>query len=343
MILHSIIIWTQIQNALVWLLTYYEGVVNSWGWAIVLLTFTIRLAMVPLTLKQFRSMAAMQIVQPKVKQLQSRYKGKNGREDRQKMQAELMELYKEHNVNPFGSCLPLLIQAPVFIALNSVLRYHIHPTGNVSFLGIPNIFLPLNQIGTTAEYTLIALYVGSMLCSTLLFSFVTDKQQKYMLAAMPIVFVPFVLRFSTGVMIYWITSNFWTLGQQGMIKRTMGHRFPQASTGKGGPTAVGKGAGKGGSGAGGAKGNGKGGSGGEVTKGTKGNGKGGSGADGSNKGGKAAPAGGKGSQGGAGGDNGDGKPVSDPSSAARPPRGGGRRPAQQAGRRSSQRRGGRKR
>jgi YidC/Oxa1 family membrane protein insertase len=321
MILHSIIIWTQIQNALVWLLTYYEGVVNSWGWAIVLLTFTIRLAMVPLTLKQFRSMAAMQIVQPKVKQLQSRYKGKNSREDRQKMQAELMELYKEHNVNPFGSCLPLLIQAPVFIALNSVLRYHIHPTGNVSFLGIPNIFLPLNQIGTTAEYTLIALYVGSMLCSTLLFSFVTDKQQKYMLAAMPIVFVPFVLRFSTGVMIYWITSNFWTLGQQGMIKRTMGHRFPQANAGKSGPGTGSKGGSKGGSG------------------GSKGNGKAGSGSDGG-KGGKSgtAPGGGKGT-----GDNGGGKPVADPSSAARPPRGGGRRPAQQAGRRSSQRRGGRKR
>jgi YidC/Oxa1 family membrane protein insertase len=321
-ILHSIIIWTQIENALVWLLTYYESVVGSWGWAIVLLTFTIRLAMVPLTLKQFRSMAAMQIVQPKVKQLQNRYKGKNSREDRQKMQAELMELYKEHNVNPFGSCLPLLIQAPVFIALNAVLRYHIHPTGGVSFLGIPNIFLPLNQIGTVAEYTLIALYVGSMLCSTLLFSFVTDKQQKYMLAAMPIVFVPFVLRFSTGVMIYWITSNFWTLGQQGMIKRTMGHRFPQANAGK---TGTGAG-GKGGSGAGGSKANGKGGSG---TDGTKG--------------GKATPAGGKGNQGGAGGDNGGGKAVTDSSSAARPPRGGGRRPAQQAGRRSSQRRGGRKR
>ncbi len=102
---------------------------NSWGLAIVLLTFTIRLAMLPLTIRQFRSMAAMQVVQPKVKQLQNRYKGKTAREDRQKMQAELMELYKEHNVNPFGSCLPLLIQAPVFIALNAVLRYHIHPDG----------------------------------------------------------------------------------------------------------------------------------------------------------------------------------------------------------------------
>ena len=80
-----------------------------------------------------------------------------------------------------------------------------------------------------------------MLGSTLLFSFVTDRQQKYMLAAMPIVFVPFVLNFTTGVMIYWITSNFWTIGQQGMIKRTMGHRFPQpvAKAGKGGSSGKG--------------------------------------------------------------------------------------------------------
>jgi YidC/Oxa1 family membrane protein insertase len=260
----DIVIWTQIIAALVWLLNHYYDALGSWGLAIILLTFTIRLAMLPLTIRQFRSMAAMQVVQPKVKQLQNRYKGKTAREDRQKMQQELMELYKEHNVNPFGSCLPLLIQAPVFIALNAVLRYHIHPAGDQAFLGINNIFVKLNELTPAAEYTLIALYVGSMLGSTLLFSFVTDRQQKYMLAAMPIIFVPFVLNFSTGVMIYWITSNFWTIGQQGMIKRTMGHRFPQqTSTSKGGGSSgkgsdkgggsSGKGAEKGGSGKGGGK------------------------------------------------------------------------------------------
>jgi YidC/Oxa1 family membrane protein insertase len=243
-------------------------------------------------------MAAMQVVQPKVKLLQNRYKGKTSREDRAKMQGELMELYKEHNVNPFGSCLPLLIQAPVFIALNAVLRYHIHPAGDQAFLGINNIFVKLNQLTPAAEYTLIALYVGSMLGSTLLFSFVTDRQQKYMLAAMPIVFVPFVLNFTTGVIIYWITSNFWTIGQQGMIKRTMGHRFPQPAD-KGG--ASGKG--------GGSKGT-----------GDKGGGSSGKGAD-----------------------KGGGKPVGEPSTAPRPPRGSGRRTSQQPGRRSGQRRGGRKR
>jgi YidC/Oxa1 family membrane protein insertase len=246
----DIVIWDQIVSALVWLLNHYHDALGSWGWSIVLLTFTIRLAMLPLTIRQFRSMAAMQVIQPKVKALQNRYKGKTAREDRAKMQQELMQLYKEHNVNPFGSCLPLAIQAPVFIALNAVLRFHIHPTGDQAFLGIDDIFVKLNEIGSIAEWTLIILYVGSMLGSTLLFSFVTDKQQKYMLAAMPIIFVPFVLNFSTGVMIYWITSNFWTIGQQGMIKRTMGHRFPQpaakgGSTGKGGSSGKGAAPGKG--------------------------------------------------------------------------------------------------
>src|SRR6185437_16397478 len=115
-IFSDIVIWDQIVSALVWLLNHYHDALGSWGWSIVLLTFTIRLAMLPLTIRQFRSMAAMQVVQPKVKQLQNRYKGKTSREDKQKMQQELMQLYKEHNVNPFGSCLPLLVQAPVFIA-----------------------------------------------------------------------------------------------------------------------------------------------------------------------------------------------------------------------------------
>ena len=82
----------------------------------------------PLTIKQFRSMAAMQTIQPKVKQLQNKYKGKTGREDKQQMQKELMELYKEHGVNPFASCLPLVAQMPIFIGLYQVLRNQIEPT-----------------------------------------------------------------------------------------------------------------------------------------------------------------------------------------------------------------------
>jgi YidC/Oxa1 family membrane protein insertase len=185
----------------------------------------------PLTIKQFRSMAAMQTIQPKVKQLQNKYKGKTDRDSKQEMQKELMGLYKEHGVNPFASCLPLVAQLPVFIGLYQVLRNQIEPTPVKSFLGIEDIFQKLSTIGGVTEYVIIALYVGTMLGSTLLFSFVTDRQQKYMFAAMPIFFIPFVIGVPAGVMIYWITTNVWTMCQQGVIKRTMGHRLRPATAG----------------------------------------------------------------------------------------------------------------
>ena len=225
MIYANIVIWDQILSALEWLLNHYHDVLGNWGWSIVLLTFTIRLAMLPLTIRQFRSMAAMQVVQPKVKQLQNRYKGKTSREDKQKMQQELMQLYKEHNVNPFASCLPLVFQMPVFIGLYQTLR-SFNPSGDKSFLGIPDIFVNLNQIGGATMVIMVVAYCLSMLGSTLLFSFVQDRQQKILFASMSVIFIPFILRVPAGVGIYWITTNLWTIAQQGIVKRTMGHHFP---------------------------------------------------------------------------------------------------------------------
>ena len=115
-----LIIWEQIQGALEWLLNTYYGWVGNWGWAIVLLTVTVRLLMFPLTINQLRSTAGMQAIQPKVKQIQNKYKGKTSREDSQAKQAEIMALYKENKINPFASCLPLVLQIPIFIGLNSV-------------------------------------------------------------------------------------------------------------------------------------------------------------------------------------------------------------------------------
>ena len=227
----GIIVLQQVESVIKSVLTTYHDHISSWGLCIILLTFTVRLVILPLTIKQFRSMAAMQTIQPKVKQLQNKYKGKTAREDKQQMQKELMELYKEHGVNPFASCLPLVAQLPVFIGLYQVLRNQIEPTPDVSFLGIADIFQKLSTIGGITEYLIIGLYVGTMLGSTLLFSFVTDRQQKYMFAAMPIFFIPFVIGVPAGVMIYWITTNVWTICQQGVVKRTMGHRLRPASAG----------------------------------------------------------------------------------------------------------------
>jgi YidC/Oxa1 family membrane protein insertase len=228
-VIFGIIVLEQVEAVIKSVLTTYHDHIASWGLCIILLTFTVRLVILPLTIKQFRSMAAMQTIQPKVKQLQNKYKGKTDRDSKQEMQKELMGLYKEHGVNPFASCLPLVAQLPVFIGLYQVLRNQIEPTPVKSFLGIEDIFQKLSTIGGFTEYFIIALYVGTMLGSTLLFSFVTDRQQKYMFAAMPIFFIPFVIGVPAGVMIYWITTNIWTICQQGVVKRTMGHRLRPAS------------------------------------------------------------------------------------------------------------------
>jgi YidC/Oxa1 family membrane protein insertase len=221
-----VVVLDQIENVLKHVIEYYHDHLGiNWGWSIVLLTATVRIAILPLTIKQFRSMAAMQRIQPKVKALQNKYKGKTDPESRKEQQAELMALYKEHNVNPFASCLPMVFQIPIFIGLYSTLR-HYHPAGDRSFLGIHDIFLNLHTIGGATEVIMVALYAASMLGSTLLFSFVQDRQQKFLFAAMSVTFTFFIVRVPAGVGIYWITTNLWTIAQQGIVKRTMGHHFP---------------------------------------------------------------------------------------------------------------------
>ena len=117
-----VVVLEQIEDILRAVLRFYHDHGVSWGWSIVLLTFTVRLAILPLTVKQFRSMAAMQRIQPQVKALQNKYKDKKDPDARKQMQQEMMGLYREHNVNPFASCLPLLLQLPVFFGLFQVLN-----------------------------------------------------------------------------------------------------------------------------------------------------------------------------------------------------------------------------
>jgi len=225
-VIELFIVLQQIEEVLQHVIEFYHdhfGV--SWGWSIVLLTVTVRIAILPLTIKQFRSMAAMQRIQPKVKALQNKYKGKTDPEAKKQQQAELMALYKEHNVNPFASCLPLVFQMPVFIGLYQTLN-NFHPTADVAFLGIDDIFVPLHDIGGATEVLMVLAYSLSMLGSTLLFSFVQDRQQKFLFASMSVIFIPFILRVPAGVGIYWITTNLWTIAQQGIVKKTMGHHFP---------------------------------------------------------------------------------------------------------------------
>jgi len=168
LIIHFIVL-QQIEDILNSLLVFYhDHIGGSWGWSIVLLTATVRIAILPLTIKQFRNMAGMQRIQPKVKALQNKYKGKSDRESKAQMQKELMELYKENNVNPFASCLPLVVQMPIFIGLYQTLS-NFGATTDKSFLFISDIFVHTNNLPRWQTVLMVLLYSSSMLGSTLLF------------------------------------------------------------------------------------------------------------------------------------------------------------------------------
>ena len=197
-------------DGLRWLLRHLESFTGNWGVAIILLTVIVRLVIFPLTWKQFRSTQSMQMLSPKIKELQQKHKG-----DKQRLQQETMKLYQEHRVNPFGSCLPLLLQLPVFICL----YYAIRNTPELQTAG----FLWLHALGKPdPTYILLILYVASQLLSTeLMISATTDKNQKWIMRAMPVVFLFILRRFPSGLFIYWVTTNLWTVGQQLIIRRTM--------------------------------------------------------------------------------------------------------------------------
>jgi YidC/Oxa1 family membrane protein insertase len=226
---------------------------TSWGLAIVGLTVLIRAVLVPLTLKQFRSMQELQRLAPQLKELQEKYK-----DDKQRQQQEIMGFYKEHKVNPFASCLPLLLQLPVFISLFYMLRTDLkknicghslvthynelhHTTiatfsglstkyveqtgcqtvapGSAKFLFIPDITSKATGI---ALVVLLVLYVGSQLISTMTMSATADPTQRRLMMALPLFFVIILYRYPAGLLVYWITTNLWTVGQGYFVRRSFG-------------------------------------------------------------------------------------------------------------------------
>ncbi len=235
---------------------------GSWGLAIVGLTVLIRALLVPLTYRQLKSMQEMQRLAPQIAVLKEKYK-----EDKQRQQQELMKFYQENKINPLASCLPLLLQLPVFISLFYMLRtdlkfdicgpqlrefysrelgkpitsnsqipqnavQHMGHTvkgltevgcnavapGSAKFLFIPDI---------TAKATgavlvvLLLLYVGSQIGSTLIATATADPNQRRLMLLLPLVFVVILFRYPAGLLVYWITTNVWTIGQQYLIKRRL--------------------------------------------------------------------------------------------------------------------------
>lgn len=200
---------------------FHDDVGLSWGFSIIALTVVTRAVLIPLTYKQLKGMRALQALQPQIKELQEKYKN-----DKQRMQQEMMRFYKENKVNPFASCLPLLAQLPVFITLFYVLRHELPPdmgcpaAGHCAAYGASFGFIDdLTAKATGAELiTLIVLYVGTQLISGMVMSVTADKSQRTMMFILPLVFVPFILSFPAGLILYWITTNIWTIGQQLVLR-----------------------------------------------------------------------------------------------------------------------------
>ena len=267
-----------IEDAFSPLINFFESIMvfihahlvgGSWGLAIVGLTVLIRAVLVPLTYRQLKSMQEMQRLAPQINQIKEKYK-----DDKQRQQQEIMKFYQENKINPLASCLPLLLQLPVFISLFYMLRtdlkfdicgpqlrehysreLHRHITknseipehavkvmghtvkgltetgcnvvypGSAKFLFIPDI---------TAKATgavlvvLIALYIASQIISTLMATASADPNQRRLMLALPLVIVAFLFRYPAGLLVYWITTNCWTMGQQYFIRRHMGPAPPVA-------------------------------------------------------------------------------------------------------------------
>ena len=217
-------ILTPLEDLLTWALTnLHETVGLSWAWSIVALVVIVRMLLVPLTVRQIHSMQNLQAHAPEMKAIQQRFK-----HDRQKMNAELMQFYKDNQINPASSCLPIVAQIPIFIGLFFVLRgfeNEIFPAYQSRGEGAADLeWLSLVTITDNTKVgwgpLLIVMYAISQLTSTFLMSTTMQPAQRALMLILPIAFIPFVLNFPSGLMLYWLTTNLWTTGQ-GLITRRL--------------------------------------------------------------------------------------------------------------------------
>ncbi len=183
--------------------------VGNWGWAIVILTIIIRIILFPLTLKGMLSMQKLKDLAPKIKEIQQKYKG-----DPQKMNAAMMQLYKKHNANPMGGCLPMLLQIPVFFAIYRVLLNAIELKGAPWILWIHDLSQP-------DPYFVLPILMGATmyLHQKITPTTITDPMQKKIFEWLPIVFTFFFLTFPAGLTLYWFVNNILSIIQQLLVNK----------------------------------------------------------------------------------------------------------------------------
>jgi len=241
-------IWVQFKEVIFQALLYLEGITGDWGMAIILLTIAIRILLLPLTWKQTKSMVEMQRVQPQLKALQVKYK-----DDKEKLQEETMKFYSENKVNPFGGCLPLLLQFPILIALYQVLggtpdkpgvmmAYLLKTGEQGSFYQIiPNISLTPQQVWNTHNYVMFIPYILLVLLFAVSIWLPQalmpgDKQQKMIGGYMAVVMLYFGWISPAGVLLYWDVSSIFGVAQQqitmSVTKRELAEREALAAADK---------------------------------------------------------------------------------------------------------------
>jgi len=237
-------------------LVFFHSIIGgSWGWSIIALTVVVRALLLPLAFKQMHSMQKLHRLAPQVKAIQAKYKN-----DKQRQQQEIVRFYKENEISPFASLLPLVAQILVFIGLYYTLRTRLRedicPGLQAAFRhayaahhNIPlheaaghtvachglngSSWLFIHDLTNTAAgltlVVLIVLYVGTQLASSLMMQAPTmDRTQRRIMLLLPLLFVILIINFPAGLILYWITTNTWTMGQQWVIRRRIGPVVPVA-------------------------------------------------------------------------------------------------------------------
>ncbi len=237
--LYNAVSWVLLQFHSFWSLFFGPASGAAWGLSIVLLVVLIRICLIPLFVRQIKAQRGLQLLQPQMKEIQTRYKN-----DKAKQQEELMKLYRETGTNPLSSCLPLLVQSPFFFALYHVLSYiaqgksvgvitdplTIASAHHATIFGAP--IYETFRTGDSRTKVVAAIMIILMSATT----FITQRQlmaknqplgqsnpmlqqQKILLYVFPLMFALFGINFPIGVLIYWLTTNLWTMGQQLIVIR----------------------------------------------------------------------------------------------------------------------------
>jgi YidC/Oxa1 family membrane protein insertase len=219
---------------LFWVLKLFYKLTGNYGWSIVFLTILVRIPFIPLVNKSQQSMRKMQQIQPKMAEVREKYK-----KDPQRMQSEMMQLYKTHKVNPLGGCLPMLLQVPVFFALYKILLIAIELRDAPFMLWIKDLSAPdtlfghiplwIPLIGGFAIGPLPILMGVTMVLQQKMTPTSMDPTQNKMMMLMPVVFTFLFLNFASGLVLYWLMNNIFSIVQQVYVNKKLAREAASAS------------------------------------------------------------------------------------------------------------------